>query len=82
MNKAPDSIIGEMSIMDASGHKELKWDMNKQEEIAEAEAVFERLVRKGYSAFGSRDEAEAKQALKTFDPTMKEMVMVPRMVGG
>jgi hypothetical protein len=82
MNKAPDSLIGEMSVMDASGHKQLKWDMGNSEEIAAAQATFDRLIAKGYTAFGSEKRAEAKHLTRTFDPTMEELVMVPRTVGG
>lgn len=82
MNKATESMIGEMNVMDSSGHKELRWDMGKPEEIAAAQATFDRLLANGYSAFGSKKKAEAKHAMKTFDSTMEEMVLVPRTVGG
>lgn len=82
MDKAPASLVGEMSIMDASGHKELKWNTGNPEEIAAAKATFDRLVERGYTAFGSEKKAESKHAMKTFDPTMEEVVMVPRTVGG
>lgn len=82
MDKAPESLIGEMSVMDASGHKQLKWNMDKPDEIAAAQEIFDRLVEKGYSAFGSKNKTEQKHAMKTFDPTMEELVMVPRTVGG
>lgn len=82
MGKAAEVKIGEMSIMDASGHKELKWDMEKLDEILKAQETFDRLTGQGYTAFGSEKKAEAKHALKTFDPTLEEVVMVPRTVGG
>jgi len=82
MTKAAESLSGAMSIMDTSGHKELKWDMNNSEEIAAAQETFERLMAQGYSGFGSKKKEEPKHVLKTFDPTMEDMVMVPRTVGG
>jgi len=82
MDKAPQSLIGEMSIMDASGHKQLKWKTGTPEEVAAAQATFDRLIERGYSAFGSKTKTEQKHAMKTFDPTMEEVVMVPRTVGG
>ncbi|WP_136418662.1 hypothetical protein [Herbaspirillum sp. ST 5-3] len=82
MGKALESRIGEMSIMDASGHKELKWKMGDPKEIAAAQETFDRLLEKGYSAFGSEQKAETKHVVKEFDPTLEELVMVPRTVGG
>ncbi len=82
MDKAPESLIGEMSVMDASGHKQLRWNTGKPEEIAAAQATFDRLLENGYSAFGSKKKTEAKHLVRTFDPTMEELVMVPKTVGG
>jgi len=82
MDKAPEFLSGEMSVMDASGHKQLTWKMDKPDEIATARTTFDRLVEKGYSAFGARKKTEPKHAIKTFDPTMEELVLVPRTVGG
>ena len=82
MDKASGSPVGEMSIMDSSGHKELKWDMDKLEEIAVAKSTFDKLMKEGYSAFGAHTKSEQKQAIKEFDATMEDVVMVPRIVGG
>jgi len=82
MDKAPESLVGEMSIMDRSGHKQLKWNTDKLEEIAAAKETFDSLIKEGYSAFGSKTKAETKHTIKEFDPTMEDVVMVPRTVGG
>jgi hypothetical protein len=82
MNKAPESPIVKMSVMNSSGHTELKWNMDRLEDIAAAKGTFDDLVGKGYSAFGSSSKTEPKHAIRDFDPTMAELVMVPRIVGG
>jgi hypothetical protein len=82
MDKAPESLVGEMNIMDTSGHKQLTWTTDNSEEIAAAQATFDNLMGKGYTAFGSKTKAEAKHSIKEFDPTMEELVLVPRTVGG
>lgn len=76
------SSIGAMNIMDNSGHRQVHWDMSNSKEIAAAQKTFDRLVKQGYAAFGSAKSAEPKQAIAAFDPTMEEVVMVPRIVGG
>lgn len=82
MDKAPESLIGEMNIMDRSGHKQMRWNTDKLDEILAAKETFDSLVKEGYSAFGSKTKTEAKHLVKEFDPTMEELVVVPRTVGG
>lgn len=82
MNRTSELPIGEMNIMDSSGHSRLTWGADQPDEIAAARDVFDSLIRKGYSAFGSKTKTEAKHTLGKFDPTMEELVMVPRTVGG
>jgi hypothetical protein len=71
-----------MSIMDGSGHKQLTWNTDRLDEIIAAQETFDRLIGRGYSAFGSEKKSEPKHLVGKFDPTMEEVVMVPRMVGG
>lgn len=52
MDKAPVSLVGEMSVMDSSGHKQLKWNTDRLDEVAVAKETFDKLVGKGYSGFG------------------------------
>jgi len=82
MDKAPESLIGEMSVMDSSGHQQLKWNRNNSDEIAAAQAVFNRLMEQGYSAFGAKTKTAPRNSMKTFDPEAEEVVMVPRIAGG
>jgi hypothetical protein len=82
METAIGSPKGEMSIMDFSGHQRLRWDVGNPDQVAQVRATFERLISHGYTAFGSKDAAEAKHPINAFDPTMDEVVMVPRIVGG
>jgi hypothetical protein len=82
MDKAPKSLIGEMSIMDGSGHKQLKWNTENLDEVLVAKETFDNLVGRGYSAFASPTKTEAKHTIKEFDPTMEDVIMVPRTVGG
>ena len=82
MSKARESVVGKMSIMDVTGHTELKWHTEKADELDTVKETFDRLVAQGYTAFGSEKSTEAKHVIKEFDPTMEEVVMVPRIVGG
>lgn len=53
-----------------------------EEEHAEAQKRFEELVgTKGYFAYDVDEKGDSKIA-KNFNPKAKEVVLVPRMVGG
>ena len=82
MDNALESPIGAMNIMDESGHRQVNWSMSNSKEIAAAQKTFDRLVKHGYAAFGAEKRSDPKHAITTFDPTMEELVMVPRIVGG
>jgi hypothetical protein len=82
MDNALESPVGTMNIMDESGHRQMNWSMSNAKEIAAAQKTFDRLVKQGYAAFGAPDSVAPKQTMTAFDPTMEEVVMVPRIVGG
>jgi hypothetical protein len=82
MNSTLESPIGTMNIMDDSGHRQINWNMSNAKEIAAAQKTFDRMLRLGYVGFGAMNKSDPKEAIKTFDPTMKELVLVPRIVGG
>lgn len=82
MDRAPESLTGEMSVMDSSGRRQLKWKRDNPDEIAAVKAVFDRLMERGYGAFGAKAKAAPRQAMKAFDPEAAEVVMVPKIVGG
>jgi hypothetical protein len=82
MENSVEFQMGVLNILDTSGHRQLYWDMSNAKEIAAAQKTFDRLVKHGYSAFGSVKSSDPKQAVTAFDSTMEEVVMVPRIVGG
>lgn len=82
MKPASASPGGEMCIMDASGHQQLSWRLGQFDEINAARAAFEYWLTQGYTAFGALTKTQAKHAIKTFDPAMEEVILVPRIVGG
>jgi hypothetical protein len=82
MDKPSASLLGEMSIMDSSGHKQLTWNTERLDEIVKAQETFDQLIEDGYFAFASEKKMGTKHVISKFDPTMEEMIMVPRNVGG
>jgi hypothetical protein len=82
MDSAQKPMVGEMSIMNGSGHQQLTWNADRLDEIAAAQEAFDWLIAKGYSAFASGKKMEPKHLVSKFDPTMEEVIMVPRIFGG
>ncbi|HEU4376154.1 MAG TPA: hypothetical protein VFS02_21855 [Telluria sp.] len=74
--------VSTMNILDESGHRQVTWEASNAKEIAAAQKTFDRLIRHGYAAFGATARTGPMHALTTFDPTMDDVVMVPRIVGG
>ncbi len=67
-----------MIVLNRDGDFSVEWDPKVQAEIERVRSEFENLQKQGYVAFpfggGGR--------LDFFDPEEKEVVMVPRLVGG
>lgn len=75
--------MGEMSILDSTGDTKVMWDPDNQDECEAAEAQFNSLKKKGYTAFevGNKGKKSDEQ-IETFDPELGKMIMVPAMRGG
>ena len=82
MDSATRQHTGVMNIMDESGHRQLHWNTDDAKQIAVARKTFDRLIQRGHTAFGAGSGEELKRSITAFDPTLEEVVMVPRIVGG
>jgi hypothetical protein len=82
MDYALETPIGAMKIMDGSGHRQMNWNMSNAKEIEAARMTFDRLLKQGFAGFGAVKRSGPMKTITTFDPTMEELVMVPRIVGG
>jgi hypothetical protein len=75
-----------LRILDSSGDRVIEFD--ETETLAntarrEAEALFERLLSTGYSAFSVAPDGGPAQRVDSFDDLQQgETVLVPRIVGG
>lgn len=73
---ASDSI--EIDVLNcAEGDLELKYDPKKPDDVKEAKATIDRMLRSGYALFVHDDEGEL-QAVTSFDPKKGEYVLKKR----
>jgi len=82
MDSATRQHTGVMNIMDETGHRQLQWNISDPKQIAAARKTFDRLILRGHTAFGANSGSDLKRTITAFDPTLEEVVMVPRIVGG
>ena len=68
-------------VMDHSGDTRHYFDMKDAEARAEAQARFEYLIGRGFTAAIRKDSHEVAR-VRSFDPTAEETMFFPRLVGG
>lgn len=75
--------MGEMRILGVEGDTKVIWDPKNEDEVDAAEAQFNSLIKKGFSAFevGISGRKTSKK-VEEFDPDLGKLIMVPRAVGG
>ena len=72
----------ELAQIDHTGDTKLIWDSDNQDEVDNARETFQKLSKKGYTAFAVKGKGEKGTKLKEFDPTEERIIMVPPLVGG
>ena len=68
-------------VMDATGDTRHHFDANDPGAVAEAERRFMELRAAGFTA-AKRTGSGTSELLREFDPTAKETLFMPRLVGG
>jgi hypothetical protein len=69
-------------IQVVAGDTKVVWDKKNKEEVATAEATFDRLTKKGFAAFSVDEDGTKDEKIKKFDPTLQKIILVPPMAGG
>lgn len=73
----------EIRILGAEGDTVVAWDHDDEAEVQTARDTFDRMTRQGYLAYRAegKDDRRGSQ-IRTFDPTIERIVLVPAMRGG
>lgn len=75
-------MSGTIYKLDRTGHGEVaKWGDDAESRAAGAKA-FDELVAQHYTMFDITNPQEDAPILKVFDPTAREVLAVPQLVGG
>ena len=75
--------MGEMRIMGSKGDTKVIWDPEHEDEVEAAEAQFNSLQKKGFTAYEvGRKGAKTNRKVEEFDPDLGKLIMVPKVTGG
>lgn len=73
--------MSELRVLGKGGDMKISWDRRNETEIAVAKETFEKMIKKGWSAF--RDKHGIKgEMIKIFDPESERIILVPQISGG
>lgn len=74
--------MGEIRRLGREGDIKQIWDKNKEDEVAAAKDLFDKMVKKGYLAFHVDKNGDKSKKMTTFDPNAEKIILVPPVVGG
>jgi hypothetical protein len=68
-------------VMDTTGDTRHYFDADDETAVVKAEERFKKLTGTGFTA-AKRTESGTSELIRTFDPTAKETLFIPRLIGG
>jgi hypothetical protein len=74
--------MGMLRVLCGRGDVKVEWDTERAEAVAEAERIFRENAARGYAAFKVDDRVEGATRIEEFDPSAREIIQIPRIVGG
>ena len=74
--------MGILKILRNEGDTRVTWDPDNDDELEAAEAQFDTLIEKGFTAFAVKKDGSKGRKTTKFKPDAGAIIMVPKMVGG
>ena len=74
--------MSEMRVIDVTGDSKIIWSRDNQDEVDAARETFNRLKKKGHTAYSVDKSGEKGKVITEFDPDAEKIILAPRMVGG
>jgi hypothetical protein len=73
---------GSLCVMDDTGDSRIQWDPQNPEEVAKAEAHFNKLKTKGFLAYSVNKSGNRGTVIARFDRNAERIILHSPMVGG
>ena len=74
--------MGQMRVLDSSGDRQVKWELEDKASIEAAEEVYKTLKNAGFTFFTVEPGTDKGSKLKDFDSAQETIVAIPRVTGG
>ena len=74
--------MGMLRVLCGRGDVKVEWDTERVEAVHEAERIFRENAARGDAAFKVDDKVDNATRIDEFDPTAREIIQIPRIVGG
>lgn len=74
--------MGELRYLDNTGDQKVVWDIDNDDEVEAAEATFDTLTEKGFTAYKVKKDGTQGKKITKFDPKAGMVIMVPKLAGG
>ena len=78
-----DKDKNELCVMDYTGDTKIVWNPDNDDEVENAERMFDEFVKeKKYAAFSVGRKGKQDEQIRKFDPNLDKMILVPPICGG
>ena len=74
--------MGEMRCLNETGDTKMVWDPENSDEVDAAKDQFNKLKKKGFTAYSVKKGGEKNKPIDSFDADAGMIIMVPKIVGG
>jgi len=74
--------MGEIRYLDKTGDQKVIWNPENDDEVEAAEATFDMLKDKGFTAYRVKKDGTQGKKITKFDPKAGRIIMVPKLAGG
>ena len=72
----------EMREINFTGDTRTTWDAHNESEVKAAKENFDRLKKKGFSAFYVKQDGTPGKPMKDFDEHAEKSILIPQLAGG
>jgi hypothetical protein len=74
------TAMGRLKVLDRTGHRELKYGVNQQALVQEAEETFDELTQKGWLGYATLEDG-TNVKVRRFD-SEANITLIPPVMGG
>ena len=74
--------MGLLRVLCGRGDVKVEWETEQADAVAEAERIFRDNAARGYAAFKVEAGVDSAVRIEDFDPDAREIIQIPRIVGG